>query len=198
MHEEATTITTTAASSKVACNIINNSHQSITIDNATSPTATTTISIIHHLHQQHPNATVIENYTPSSNSTCSATTLAIPTSNLTSQIVSPQTKIIISSNADGDDVITECDDVSSVILNGAIANPNDPNVLIVETNPLCDKNELTLNISNEVQQQQQMEIEIVESAVIATGTSDDGGIEGGSGSVDESDAGEGESIICFK
>jgi hypothetical protein len=193
MHEEAT-ITTTAASSKGACNVINNnSHQSITIDNnnSTSPTATT-ISIVHLHPHHHSNATIIDNYTPSSSSSSStnATTLAIPTSNLTSQIVSPQTKIIISSNV-VDDVVNdhhvECNDVSSVILNGA-----DPNVLIVGTNSSCDKNELTLNISNDVQQQQQMEIEIVESAVIATVTSDDGGIEGGSGSLDESDAGEGE------
>lgn len=180
MHEEAT-ITTTAASSKIASNnIINNPHQSsITIDSSSiATTTTTTIAIVHHLHN-HPNATVIENYAstlPSSSSSAS-------NANLTSQIVSPQTKIIIS-NSSLDDVVTD-GDVSSVILNGAIANPNDPNVLIVGTSSTCDndKNEITLNLENVDQQQQHhMEIEIVEGAA---------GIIAEDGSGDGSEAGEG-------
>lgn len=179
MHEEAT-ITTTAAPSKIASNnFINNPHQSsITIDNnSIATTTTTTISIVHHLHN-HPNATVIENYAstlPSSSSASNA--------NLTSQIVSPQTKIIIS-NSSVDDVVTD-DDVSSVILNGAIANPNDPNILIVGTSSTCDndKNEITLNLENVEQHQQHMEIEIVEGAA---------GIIAEDGSGDGSEAGEGE------
>lgn len=170
MHEEAT-ITTTAASSKVASNsIINNPHQSsITIDDNSIATTTTTISIVHHHLQHHSNATVIETYDPSSSAS---------NANLTSQIVSPQTKIIISNDAD--------DDVSSVILNGAIANPNDPNVLIVGTSSTCDndKNEITLNLQNAVQQQHHMEIEIVEGA--AANITGDG--SGGDGS----ETGEGE------
>lgn len=170
MHEEATT-TTTAASSKIASNIIN-PHQSI--DGSIATTTTTTISIVHHLHH-HPNATVIENYAASLPSSSSASN-----ANLTSQIVSPQTKIIISNNA-LDDV--GHDDCSSVILNGAIANPNEPNVLIVGTSSTCnnDKNEMTLSLEDA--QQQHMEIEIVDAVASVTG---DGSANDGS------DVGEGE------
>jgi hypothetical protein len=176
MHEEAT-ITTTAASSKIASNnIINNPHQSIAIDDNSIATTTTTTISIHHLHH-HPNATVIENYAslPSSSSASNA--------NLISQIVSPQTKIIINSV---DDVV---DDVSSVILNGAIANSNDPNVLIVGTSSTCDndKNEITLNLQNA--DQQHMEIEIVEGA--AASIMDDG--SGGDGS----EEGDGKFKVIF-
>lgn len=187
MHEEATIITTTAASSKVASNIINNHpHQSIAIDNNNSTSSTTTISIVHHLHHHHhSNATVIENYNASvPTSSTNVTTLDIPTSsnNLISQIVSPQTKIFISSNNAIEDIADE-HHVSSVILNGG-ANPNDdPNVLIVGTNSSCDndKNDLTLNIQNDMHQ---MEIEIVENATVGSLEDDDCG--------DDSDAGEGE------
>lgn len=194
MHEEATIITTTAASSKVASNIINNHpHQSITIDNNNSTTSTTTISIVHHLHHHHhSNATVIENYSASiPTSSTNATSSLDPTTssnNLISQIVSPQTKIFISSNA-VDDIVDE-HHVSSVILNGSIANPNDPNVLIVGTNSSCDndKNELTLNLQNN--DMHHMEIEIVENATVGSIEDDDCG--------DESDAGEGEHFFNKK
>lgn len=190
MHEEATIITTTAASSKVASNIINNHpHQSITIDNNNSTSSTTTISIVHHLHHHHhSNATVIENFhasVPTSSTNATASLDPTSSNNLISQIVSPQTKIFISSNAVEDIV-----DDHHVILNGAIANPNDPNVLIVGTNSSCDndKNDLTLNIQNN--DLHHMEIEIVENATI-------GSIEDDECGDDSDDGGEGEHYFTY-
>lgn len=165
MHEEA--ITTTAASSKIVAvgsnDIIantNNSHQSN--DNIT------TISIVHHYQRVNSSTSIIESYDATD---CSSATTTFSNTATTNQIISPQTKIILS-NINNDINKATCsgncpedaveEEVSSLILNSIATNPNVSNVLIVGTNT-CDnstnKNELSLN---ELTQNDQMEVEINE------------------------------------
>lgn len=125
MHEDA--ITTTTASKFSNSTIVNSAslHQSNHHDDGTI-----TVSILHPHHVE------MEDFIASTTNLTNA-----PCSTVANQIVSSQTKIIVSSN----EFQALKGDVSSLLINGTISNTNDPNVLILPATETCDKDTLSLS-----------------------------------------------------
>lgn len=122
MHEEVITTTSKFVSQNTSIN-------STSLNQSSQGDGSIIVSILHpHQHMNDIGELVTSN------------SLSGPGSNVTNQIISPQTKIIVNAN----DLHTIKDDVSSVLINGIISN-NDSNLLILPANETCDNGKLALS-----------------------------------------------------
>ena len=152
MHEEV--ITTTSKFNNSVCTIVNSNPANLHQSNLNDGGGTITVSIVH--HPLHHSDEIGDFISSDLNDPCSTLT--------TNQIVPSQSSNELPT--------LNKEDVSSIIINGSLANPNDPNVLILPETETCDSEKNSMSLSHLQADQIEQELNDVNSANDETSNED--------------------------